>query len=109
VKTLAFEVYTPRKGAPRQGRAKVRRKPGIRLSKSSIVFNKPARAFLGDRVELSFDREARIIRVKTDPEGMLIKKTKLFGKGFFKSFGIVEQGFFPVVVEEDGTMYARLS
>ncbi|MDA8335742.1 MAG: hypothetical protein M0Z41_12295 [Peptococcaceae bacterium] len=108
MKDLAFEVYTPRKGAPRQARTAVRRKPGIRISKSSLVFNKPARALLGERVELAFDREERVIRVKTDPAGLAIKKTKLFGKGFFKTFGIVEQGFFPVV-EEDGTLYARLS
>lgn len=109
MKELSYEVYIPRKGAPRQEARAVRRKPGIRISKASIVFNKPARTLLGERVELAFDQEERVIRIKTDPAGMIIKKTKLYGKGFFKSFGVVEQGFFPVVIEEDGTMYARLS
>jgi len=108
VEELAFEVYIPRKGAHRQPGRVARRKPGIRISNSSIVFNKPARAFLGDRVELAFDQEDRVIRIKNDPAGLLIKKTKIFGKGFFKAFGVTERGYFPVVIEEDGTMYARL-
>lgn len=86
---MPFEVYKPRG-------EKQEKKPVISLSKTSIVFNSVAREKIkSNRVELAFDREKSIIRVKAvDEGGMEMKKTKVFGKGFFNQFGINQKGKF---------------
>lgn len=86
---MSFEVYKPR--GERQEKA-----PIISLSKTSIVFNNVAREKLGtNRIELAYDRDSRTIRVKAVQEGgMEIKKTKVFGKGFFNQFDITQKGKF---------------
>lgn len=84
---MGFEVYKPR--GERQEKA-----PIISLSKTSIVFNNVAREKLGsNRIELAYDRDSSTIRVKAVEEGgMEIKKTKVFGKGFFNQFGLNKRG-----------------
>jgi hypothetical protein len=86
---VAFEVYKPR--GERQEKA-----PTISLSKTSIVFNNVAREKLGsNRIELAYDRDEGTIRVTAvDEGGMEIKKTKVFGKGFFNQFSINKRGRF---------------
>lgn len=86
---MSFEIYKPR--GERQEKA-----PIISLSKTSIVFNNVAREKLGsNRIELAYDRDNGTIRVKAVEEGgMEIKKTKVFGKGFFNQFGVSKRGKF---------------
>lgn len=99
---MAFEVYKPR--GERQ-----EKKPVISLSKTSIVFNNVAREILNsNRIELAFDRESNTIRVKAVNEGgMELKKTKIFGKGFFNQFGIAPKGKFEARFEpSEKALYA---
>ncbi|MFZ5591157.1 MAG: hypothetical protein ACOY81_05040 [Bacillota bacterium] len=86
---MAFEVYKPRG-------ERSEKVPLITLSKTSLVLNSVAREKLGtNRIELAFDRETQTIRVRAVEEGgMEIKKTKVFGKGFFNQFGITQKGKF---------------
>lgn len=54
------------------------------------------------RVELAFDREKEVIRIKgVNDGGMEIKKTKLFGKGFFTQFNITIKGKFEAEYDPD--------
>lgn len=92
---MGFEVYKPR--GEKQEKAAI-----ISLSKTSIVLNNVAREKLNtDRIELAFDREKNILRIKAaDSGGMEVKKTKVFGKGFFNQFGISKKGKFVAVFDE---------
>jgi len=84
---LAFEIYKPR--GEKQEKA-----PIVSLSKTSVVLNNIAREKLAtDRIELAYDRETNNIRVRAvDEGGMEIRKTKVFGKGFYNQFGITQKG-----------------
>ncbi len=84
---MAFEVYKPRG-------EKVEKAPIVSFSKSSIVLNNVSREKLNSRhVELAYDGETKTVRIRAvDDGGMQIKKTKVFGKGFFKHFGINPRG-----------------
>lgn len=85
---MAFEVYKPRGG-------RNKRVPVISLSKSSIVLNSAAREKLNSsNIELAFDRGSSTVRIKASENGMPLKKTKVFGKGFFNQFGISKRGKF---------------
>lgn len=102
---MAFEIYKPR--GERQEKA-----PIISLSKTSIVLNNVAREKLGtSRIELAFDRETNTIRIRGVKEGgMEIKKTKVFGKGFFNQFSINKKGKFEARYEpSENCLYARIS
>ncbi|HUW65146.1 MAG TPA: hypothetical protein VMW83_10720 [Spirochaetia bacterium] len=98
VKMLAFEVYVPRR-SERKARARL---PVVKLSKNSIVLNKIAREKLSSNsIQLAYDQDTRTIRIKpVESGGILIKKTKIFGKGFFKQFGIEFKGAFPASYDE---------
>lgn len=101
---MAFEIYKPR--GERQEKA-----PIISLSKTSIVLNNVAREKIGtSRIELAFDRESNTIRIRGVKEGgMEIKKTKVFGKGFFNQFSINKKGKFEARYEpSDNSLYARI-
>lgn len=93
---MGFEIYRPRG-------ERAEKAPIVSLSKTSIVLNNVARDKLGtSRIELAFDPETKMIRIKGVTEGgMEIKKTKMFGKGFFNSFGITKRGKFPAIYKED--------
>ncbi|KJS16100.1 MAG: hypothetical protein VR69_10900 [Peptococcaceae bacterium BRH_c4b] len=84
---MAFEIYKPR--GEKQEKA-----PIVSLSKTSVVLNNIAREKLAtDRIELAYDRETNNIRVRAvDEGGMEIRKTKVFGKGFYNQFGITQKG-----------------
>jgi hypothetical protein len=89
-----FEVYKPRG-------ERVPKLPLVTISKNSIVLNKYAREKLkADKVELAFDAGSNLIRIKASATGQNIKKTKVFGRGFFNHFGITEKGKFYADYEE---------
>jgi hypothetical protein len=107
---MVFEVYVPKS---RGAEAKFR--PIVRLSKSSIVLNKISRQKINSRyLELAFDPEKRIIRIRpADPNNeaaMELKKTKIYAKGFFKNFGIESQGKFEARYDEkENALYVQLN
>ena len=63
-----------------------------------------------DRIELAYDRDNKTIRIKAlDEGGMEIRKTKVFGKGFFNQFGIVQKGKFEARFDPDErSLYVEL-
>lgn len=89
---MAFEAYRPKTSA------KEGLKPGVRLSKNSLVLNKIARERLNtpEYVELAFDRGSKTIRIKPSEksEGVALTKTKISAKGFFGHFEINVTGNF---------------
>lgn len=101
---MAFEIYKPR--GERQEKA-----PIVSLSKTSIVLNNVAREKLGtSRIELAYDRDTRTMRIRgVDEGGMEIKKTKVFGKGFFNQFGINKKGKFEAKFDsQDNSLFVRI-
>lgn len=101
---MAFEIYKPR--GERQEKA-----PIVSLSKTSIVLNNVAREKLGtSRIELAYDRDTRTMRIRgVDEGGMEIKKTKVFGKGFFNQFGINKKGKFEAKFDSpDNSLFVRI-
>lgn len=102
---MGFEVYRPR--GEKQEKA-----PIVSLSKTSIVLNNVAREKLGtNRIELAFDPDNKTIRIRAVEEGgMEIRKTKVFGKGFFNQFGIMKKGKFEARFEPDeNALYVKIS
>lgn len=100
---MAFEVYKPRG-------EKAEKLPLVSLSKNSIVLNKTAREKLqAENVELAFDRETNTIRIRSSKDGQIIKKTKVFARGFFNHFGIDKKGKFTARYSEDeNALYVNL-
>ncbi|MCL6560225.1 MAG: hypothetical protein K6U74_15810 [Firmicutes bacterium] len=101
---MGFEVYKPRG-------ERSEKVPLITLSKTSLVLNSVAREKLGtNRIELAFDRDTQTIRVRAVEEGgMEIKKTKVFGKGFFNQFGITQKGKFEARFDpQERALYATI-
>lgn len=99
---MAFEVYKPRG-------EKAEKAPMISLSKNSIVLNNVAREKLGgNKLELAFDRDTNTLRIRAVEDGGLeMRKTKVFGKGFFNQFGINVKGKFEARYEpEENALYA---
>jgi len=91
---MAFEIYKPRG-------ERVPKLPLVTISKNSMVLNKYAREKLSvGKVELAFDPESNVIRIKASNEGQNIKKTKVFGRGFFNHFGITAKGKFHAEYDE---------
>ena len=93
-----FEVYVPR-----SREAKKKDMPEIKISKQSIVMNKKARNLIqADRLELSYDKDGRTIRIRrADEHGINMKKTKVYAKGFLEHFNIQEKGRFLADYKED--------
>ncbi|MFZ5597093.1 MAG: hypothetical protein ACOY31_08795 [Bacillota bacterium] len=101
---MVFEVYRPRGD-------RAEKVPIISISKSSIVLNNVARQKLGhNRIELAFDRNTRTLRIRpVDEGGLEMKKTKVFGKGFFNYFDIKQKGKFEARYEpEENALYATI-
>lgn len=102
---MPFEVYKPRG-------ERMEKVPVISISKSSIVLNNVARQKIGSsKIELAYDRDTRTIRIKAVEEGGLeLKKTKVFGKGFFNYFDISKRGKYEARYEPDErALYATIS
>jgi len=88
---MSFEVYRPRE------RERKEKTATVSFSKNSIVLNKVAREKLkASEVELAFDNDSKTVRIKEVRNGdmprMTIKKTKIYGKGFYKFFNIKPKG-----------------
>jgi flagellar hook protein FlgE len=93
-----FEIYTPR-----SREAKKKDMPEIKISKQSIVMNKKARNLIqADRLELAYDTDGKTIRIKkAEEDGINMKKTKVYAKGFLEHFNIEEKGRFSAEFKED--------
>ena len=101
---MAFEIYKPRG-------ERSEKLPLVSLSKNSLVMNNKAREKLNkpDVVELSFDKDNNTIRIKPSQEGLNVKKTKVFAKGFFNYFRIGSKGRFAAVYSEaDHALYVSI-
>ncbi|MFZ5645166.1 MAG: hypothetical protein ACOY46_16445 [Bacillota bacterium] len=101
---MSFEVYRPRG-------EKNEKVPVISLSKSSIVLNNVARQKIGkNKIELAFDRDTQTLRIKAVDEGGLeMRKTKVFGKGFFNYFDINKKGKYEARYDPDeNALYATI-
>lgn len=102
---MAFEIYKPRG-------EKQEKTPIVSLSKTSIVLNNIAREKLAsNRIELAYDKTTSTIRIRAvDEGGMEIRKTKVFGKGFFNQFGITQKGKFEAKYEpEERSLYVSIA
>jgi len=100
---MAFEVYKPR------GERTTRRSL-VTLSQNSIVLNKHAREKLNaEKVELAYDPESNTIRIKAADNGQIIKKTKVFSRGFFNHFEIDRKGKYAAEYKEkEKALYVNL-
>ncbi len=91
---MAFEIYKPRG-------ERVPKLPLVTLSKNSIVLNKHAREKMNtEKVELAYDKDTNTIRIKATEDGQSIKKTKVFSRGFFNHFNILNKGKFQAEYDE---------
>jgi hypothetical protein len=101
---MSFEIYKPRS-------ERVKREIIVSLSKNSIVLNKQARGKLQSAtIELAFDKGTNTLRIKASEDGQVIKKTKLFARGFFNHFGIEKKGKFTARYDEkENALYVDLS
>ncbi|MFZ5597811.1 MAG: hypothetical protein ACOY31_12460 [Bacillota bacterium] len=102
---MAFEVYRPR--GEKQEKA-----PIVSLSKTSIVLNNVAREKLAsNRIELAYDHDTKTIRIRAvESGGMEVRKTKVFGKGFFNQFKINQKGKYEARFEpEERSLYVKIS
>ncbi|OPX90448.1 MAG: hypothetical protein A4E53_01000 [Pelotomaculum sp. PtaB.Bin104] len=101
---MSFEIYKPRG-------ERVPKLPMVTISKNSMVLNKHAREKLStDKVELAYDTETNVIRIKASEEGQNIKKTKVFGRGFFNHFEIAAKGkFLADFDEKERALYINLN
>lgn len=101
---MAFEIYRPRG-------ERAEKVPIVSLSKSSIVLNNVARQKIGkNKIELAYDRDTKTLRIKAvDDGGLEMRKTKVFGKGFFNHFGINKKGKYEARYEPgENALYANL-
>lgn len=102
---MPFEVYKPRG-------ERAEKAPIVGFSKSSIVLNNVAREKLNAKnVELAYDPDTNTVRIRAIEEGgMQIKKTKVFGKGFFKHFNINPRGKFEARFDpEEKALFVKLA
>lgn len=100
---MAFEIYKPRG-------ERTLKQPLVTLSKNSIVLNKHAREKLNaEKVELAYDLESNTIRIKAADNGQIIKKTKVFSRGFFNHFELNKKGKYAAAYnEEEKALYVNL-
>jgi hypothetical protein len=101
-----FEIYVPR-----SREAKKKDLPEIKISKQSIVMNKKARNLIqADRLELAYDTDGKTLRIKrAEEDGINLKKTKVYAKGFLEHFNIQEKGrFLDDYKEDDEALYVKV-
>lgn len=100
---MVFEIYKPRG-------ERIPKLPLVTISKNSIVLNKHAREKLdAERIELAYDRETNMIRIKATEDGQTIKKTKVFSRGFFNHFDIAAKGKYQAKYDEkENALYVNL-
>lgn len=87
---MAFEIYKAR--TPKENKIPI----VVSFSKSSIVLNKFAREKLNSPayLEFAFDKDSNTIRIRPSnkDEGIGLKKSKVFAKGFYKHFNLNAPG-----------------
>lgn len=99
---MPFEIYKPRG-------ERVAKQMIVSLSKNSIVLNKIAREQLNSSsIELAYDRDTNLIRIKPSDDGQNLKKTKVFARGFFNQFNINKKGRFAAEFKENA-LYVDLN
>jgi hypothetical protein len=109
---MAFEVYVPRA----KGGKEKEPVTAIKVSKNSIVLNKNVRQLLKqpEYVELAFDPDESKIRIRPVAKGdvsnaIMMKKTKVYAKGFLEHFNIRNYGkFFAEYYEDENTIYVNV-
>ncbi|MDI6906171.1 MAG: hypothetical protein QMC81_01610 [Thermoanaerobacterales bacterium] len=80
-----------------------RRQPIVTLSRGAIKLNKMALDKLNsDTVEVAYDPELQLIRLRAAKKGFPIEKKKISGRAFFKHFNIDVLGKFPARYDEKG-------
>lgn len=106
---MPFEVYIPR-----TKKVEKRPRPIVKLSKTSMVLNKLAREKIpATHLELAYDPENRLIRIcpttAGNKAGLEMKKTKVYAKGFYNTFGIEAQGKFEAEYnEKENALYVKI-
>jgi len=101
-----FEVYRPRSGDSND------KEPMISLSKNSIVLNKKCRELLNspELLEIAYDNELNMLRIKSSDTGLKLKKTKLYTRNLFNHFNIDKKGKFKAIFEEnENALYVDLN
>lgn len=83
----------------------------VSISRNYLALNKVAREKLNcDLLELAFDRESNIIRIRPSVDGKIVRKTKIYAKYFFKHFGIDNRGKYKAKYDQnENTLYVDLS
>jgi hypothetical protein len=105
---MAFIAYHPKQGI------KESVKMIISLSKASIVLNRLSREALKtpEYVALAFDPDDNILKItpSNKEEGILVKKTKIFAKGFYNFFDLHINGrYIAIFNQEDESLCATLN
>lgn len=79
-----------------------RRQPIVTLTKNTIKLNKLALDKLqSDIIEVAYDPEQHIIRLRAAKKGFQVEKKKISGRAFFKHFNIEVLGKFPARYDEN--------
>lgn len=93
---MAFEIYKPRG-------ERAEKAPLVSISKNSLVMNNAARSKINnpENIELAFDKDSNTIRIKPSSDGLTVKKTKVFVKGFLNYFDINKKGKYAVTYDEN--------
>lgn len=102
---MAFEIYKPR--GERVGKFSL-----VTLSSNSITLNKIAREKLSNpnTLEFAYDKDSNLMRIKPTDAGQVMKKTKVFAKGFFNHFDIDKKGKFIANYDEnENALYVNLN
>jgi len=98
---MAYMVYRQKKRI----RLKKEDTLTVSFSKNTLVINKHSRELLKvpARIELAYDKETNTIRIQATEEnnGIELKKTKIYAKGFYKYFDFNEKGKYRAVYNGD--------
>jgi len=63
-----------------------------------------------NNIELAYDKDNNLIRIKPAEDGLTVKKTKVFAKGFLNYFKIEKKGKFNSMYnEEENALYVNLN
>ncbi len=100
---MAFEVYRPRSSSENL----------VSITKHHIrLGNKMANKLNGDQVEVAYDKDTNILRIRdTDEDGMKITKNKIGARGILNYFDInVTKGNFVAEYSpKDNAVYVNLN
>lgn len=85
--------------------------PIVVLTKKYILLNRVSIENLNtEKIELAFNYDTNMIRMMASNNGLSIKDTRLFSKGFFNYFRIKEQGMYIATFNQnDKALYVDLN